>query len=89
MRFIKINSNNKIVCVREGKSIVEGEMQSEIGLIGQIYNSDGTFSNDENFKKETVKFKRINELRQLIDDKQRLDKSCTDEQLELGTLLRL
>lgn len=42
MRFIKIN-NNKVVGVRFGSEIVDGEIQSDIGDIDQILLDDGTF----------------------------------------------
>lgn len=46
MRFIKLNENNKIISIREGPSIVEGEIQSDTGELGQIMQPDGTFIDD-------------------------------------------
>lgn len=46
MRFITLNENNKIVAERHGPSIVVGEIQSDIGELGQIMQPDGTFIDD-------------------------------------------
>lgn len=43
MRYIKLDENNRVVAVRKAKSIVEGEIQSDIGEQGQIMQEDGTF----------------------------------------------
>lgn len=43
MRFIRLDDENKVVSIRNGKSIVAGEIQSDIGEIGQIMQEDGTF----------------------------------------------
>ena len=43
MRFITLDENNIITSIRIGKEIVEGEIQSDIGEIGQIMQPDGTF----------------------------------------------
>jgi len=45
-RYIKLDSNNKVIAVRYGPSIVEGEIQSDTGEIGQIMQPDGTFIDD-------------------------------------------
>lgn len=87
MRYITINGNNKVVSIRQGKKIVEGEIQSKYGLIGQIMLEDGKFMYDEEEIELTNKLKRISELRQLISDKKLLDEPCTVEQAELKTLL--
>ena len=47
MRFITLNEQNKVVGVRDGKEIVEGEIESDIGQIGQIMQQDGTFISPE------------------------------------------
>ena len=41
MRFITLK-NNKVVAIRQGQSMVEGEIQSDIGELGQIL-VDGVF----------------------------------------------
>lgn len=46
-RYIKLDSNNKVISIRYGQSIVEGEIQSDIGELGQIRQSDGTFITPE------------------------------------------
>ena len=46
MRFIRLDNQNKIVSIRHGKSIVDGEIKSDIGELGQIMQLDGTFIND-------------------------------------------
>lgn len=43
MRFIKLNEDKKIISIRHGKLIVEGEIQSDVGELGQIMQEDGTF----------------------------------------------
>lgn len=47
MRFIKINHENKVVSIRHGKDILEGEIQSDTGELGQIMLEDGTFITPE------------------------------------------
>ena len=44
-RYITLNAENKVIGIRWGKSIVEGEIQSETGELGQIYNK-GNFVDD-------------------------------------------
>ena len=43
MRFITLNSENIVIGIRFGESIVEGEIQSDTGEIDQIMQPDGTF----------------------------------------------
>jgi hypothetical protein len=43
MRFIRLDSNKKIYSIRFGSSIVEGEIESSSGELGQILKEDGTF----------------------------------------------
>jgi hypothetical protein len=47
MRFIKLDDENRIIAIRLGKTIVDGEIQSDIGNIGQIMQQDGTFITPE------------------------------------------
>jgi len=42
-RYIKLDSKNKVISIRYGSSIVEGEIQSVSGEIGQIMQEDGIF----------------------------------------------
>lgn len=42
-RYIRLDETNKVISVRYGSEIVEGEIESEIGEIGQIRREDGTF----------------------------------------------
>ena len=42
-RFIELDKDNKVISVRIGTEIVLGEVESDIGDIGQIMQSDGTF----------------------------------------------
>ena len=42
-RYIKVNDDGKIIAVRYGHEIAIGEIESEIGELGQIMQSDGTF----------------------------------------------
>ena len=46
-RYIKLDENNVVIGIRYGKEIVEGEIQSDIGELGQIMQPDGTFVNPE------------------------------------------
>lgn len=46
MRYIRLDENNKVSATREGQSIVEGEIESETGEIGQIMQPDGSFIDD-------------------------------------------
>ena len=45
MRYITLNEDKKVIGIRQGKFIVEGEIESEIGELGQIY-SKGSFVED-------------------------------------------
>jgi hypothetical protein len=45
-RYILLDSNNKVKAERYGPTIVEGEIESEIGEVGQIMQDDGTFIDD-------------------------------------------
>jgi hypothetical protein len=42
-RFIRLNNENKVIATRTGKTIVEGEIQSDTGGLGQIMQEDGPF----------------------------------------------
>jgi len=46
-RYIRLNSTNKVIGIRYGSEIVEGEIESDIGELGQIMQPDGTFVNPE------------------------------------------
>lgn len=46
-RYITINEKNAVTGVRYGYSIVEGEIESEAGELGQIMQEDGTFITPE------------------------------------------
>ena len=46
-RYIRLNENNVVVGIRYGSEIVEGEIESDIGELGQIMQPDGTFVNLE------------------------------------------
>lgn len=43
MRFVKLDENNIVVGIRNGKDLVDGEIQSDIGKLEQIMKEDGTF----------------------------------------------
>ena len=42
-RYVKVDENNRVTSIRLGKSIVDGEIQSDTGELGQIMQPDGTF----------------------------------------------
>lgn len=46
-RFIRLDSNKKVISVRIGTAIIEGEIESETGDCGQIMQEDGTFITPE------------------------------------------
>ena len=47
-RFIKIDEKTKqIISIRYGSEIVAGEIESELGELGQIMQEDGTFITPE------------------------------------------
>jgi len=43
MSFITLNDQNVVVAIRNGKEILDGEIKSEVGEVGQIMQTDGTF----------------------------------------------
>ena len=43
MRFITLDEMNTVIGVRNGDSIVLGEVQSDLGELGQIMQTDGSF----------------------------------------------
>ena len=45
-RFITLDINKKIIGTRNGVLIVEGEIQSDLGEIGQIQQLNGSFIDD-------------------------------------------
>jgi len=47
VRFICLDSNNKVVSTRIGVEKVESEVQSDIGECGQIRQDNGTFITPE------------------------------------------
>ncbi len=47
MRFVTLDSKNKVVGIRFGPAIVPGEIQSDEGELGQIMLPDGTFITPE------------------------------------------
>lgn len=47
MKFIRIDENNKVVGIRFGVEMVDGEIESELGELGQIMQPDGTFISPE------------------------------------------
>ena len=46
-RYIRLSDDNEVIGIRFGTSIVEGELQSETGELGQIMQPDGTFITPE------------------------------------------
>lgn len=67
MRFITLDENGKIISTRKAKTIVEGEIQSDIGELGQIMQPDGTFI-DAPLDLQTLKLNKENEINQLADN---------------------
>lgn len=46
-KYIRLGENNQVIGIRFGTSIVEGEIQSDTGEIGQIMQPEGTFIDPE------------------------------------------
>lgn len=88
MRFMLLR-DNKVRSVRFGKIIVKGEIQSDLGELGQLLREDGTFIDDIKDLEEQTKSNRISELKELISNKKLLDMDCIVEQTELKELLGL
>lgn len=89
MRYIRLNENNKITSIRYGESIVNGEIESEFGELGQLMQHNGTFIDDpqdEIDRQNALKQARKSELIQLMvesnalrdDDKWQLYKTEYD-----------
>lgn len=71
MRFIRLNEDNKVIAIREGRSIVDGEIESDTGELGQIMQPDGTFITPEPEPIEPVPYQPTNsEIAQMISDLQ-------------------
>jgi hypothetical protein len=47
VRYILLDDNKKVIGIRDGINAVEGEIQSDIGDLGQIMQLDGTFITPE------------------------------------------
>lgn len=43
IRFITLDENKIVRAIRWGKTIVKGEIQSDIGEVGQVQQADGSF----------------------------------------------
>lgn len=52
MRFIRLDEKNKIISIRYGKFIADGEIQSDVGELGQIMQKDGSFIDPEPIEEE-------------------------------------
>jgi hypothetical protein len=68
MKFLTIK-NNKIIGIRYGNEIINGEIESGIGELGQILLEDGTFIDDpqdiidqQNAEKESKKRELIEKM---------------------------
>lgn len=46
-KYIILNEDNMVVSIRWANEIVEGEIQSDIGELGQIMQPDGSFITPE------------------------------------------
>lgn len=69
MRYIRLNGINKITSIRYGESIVNGEIESELGELGQLMQPNGSFINDpqdEIDRQNALKQARKSELIQLM-----------------------
>jgi len=68
MRFIKLNTDDIVVSIRIGKFIADGEIQSDVGEIGQKL-VDGEFVDvpEEFIKQQPTLEERIQDLQDDID----------------------
>lgn len=60
-RYIRLDENNKVISVRHGKEMVDGEIQSNVGELGQIMQADGSFINSEPEPRKPVYQKPLSE----------------------------
>lgn len=70
MRYITLNENKKVIAIRYGQSIVNGEIESELGEIGQIVQADGTFIDDDTPLPVQPNIPTNTEIAQMISDLQ-------------------
>ena len=69
-RYIRLDDNNIVRGTRQGDSIVEGEIQSDIGEIGQIMQPDGTFITPDPIVEPQPYIPNNAEIAQMISDLQ-------------------
>jgi len=90
MRFLTLNEDNVVIGIRNGKSLVMGEIQADVGYIGDKLMPNGEFVTPEPTQAEIelqAKNKRIKELKMIIPEKQMCGLDVTSEQMELAELL--
>ena len=66
MRFITVDTENKVTSIRTGKTIVEGEMRSDTGDLGQIRQPDGSFI-DAILPLEQVRISKLNQINDMYN----------------------
>lgn len=67
-RYIKLDENNKITSIRIGKTIVDGEIESNIGELGQIKQLDGSFIDDATQQETIITIEeKIDTLQNTVD----------------------
>lgn len=69
-RYIILDETNKVVSIRFGKSIVEGEIESVSGELGQIREASGIFITPEIVLVSQPNEPTNSELAQMISDLQ-------------------
>jgi len=69
MRIVKLNENNKIIYTRDSKNnkVLYGEIESNLGSIGQIMKEDGTFVDDPIDLQNKLIQEEIKELNNWLD----------------------
>lgn len=72
-RYILLDIDNKVIGIRNGSEIVDGEIQSDIGELEQIRQPDGSFVTPEPTQTEPVET-----LEQKLE---RLETQITEENL--------
>lgn len=69
-RYIRLDENNIVVSIRNGKSIIDGEIESVVGELGQVRQADGTFTTPEVAPIPQPNEPTNSELAQMISDLQ-------------------
>lgn len=70
MRFILLDDNKIVIGTREGEFIASGEIESNLGEIGQVMQEDGTFKTPIPIEIAQIHEPTNAEIAQMISDLQ-------------------